>query len=76
MDLVDISVCTAHAVCSILPVSGLSVICSVLFWTLNPFMPNGTSHCFQLDQSGLLDGSFHFFLQILKDHFVCKQCIP
>ena len=54
-----------------------------LYWlrllSVNPFMPNGISHCYQLDQpisvfKGCL-AVFFDFIQILMEHSVYKQTV-
>ena len=44
---------------------------------LNPFMPNGISHCYELDvfisNLRVVGWYFFFFIQILKETSVSKQ---
>ena len=47
-----------------------------LFEDINPFMQNGISHCYELDESisnfRVVGWYFSFFIQILKITSVCK----
>ena len=55
-----------------------AAVCSkavILFLFINPFMPNGASHPYQLDQclSILRVAFFHFYLNLNRT--VCKQTV-